>query len=47
MPLHTILIVGGSWVILLILTIWYYRRTRDAAAERPASYKPDASGNGE
>jgi len=26
MPLHTMLIVGGSWVILLILTIWNYRR---------------------
>ena len=26
MPLHTILIVGGSWVILLILTVWNYRR---------------------
>jgi len=25
-PLHTILIVGGSWVILLALTIWNYRR---------------------
>jgi hypothetical protein len=27
MPLHTILIVGGSWVILLVLTIWSYRRS--------------------
>lgn len=26
MPLHTILIVGGAWVILLALTIWSYRR---------------------
>lgn len=26
MPLHTLLIVGGSWVILLLLTIWSYRR---------------------
>ena len=26
MPLHTILIVGGSWVILLLLTIWTYRK---------------------
>jgi len=26
MPLHTILIVGGAWVILLVLTIWNYRR---------------------
>ena len=26
MPLHTILIVGGAWVILLALTIWNYRR---------------------
>ena len=26
MPLHTILIVGGSWVILLALTIWTYSR---------------------
>jgi hypothetical protein len=25
-PVHTILIVGGSWVILLALTIWNYRR---------------------
>ncbi len=26
MPLHTLLIVGGSWVLLLILTVWNYRR---------------------
>jgi hypothetical protein len=26
MPIHTLLIVGGSWVLLLILTIWSYRR---------------------
>ena len=26
MPLQTILIVGGSWVALLALTIWNYRR---------------------
>lgn len=30
MPLHTILIVGGSWVILLLLTIWTYgKHTKD------------------
>lgn len=26
MPLHTLLIVGGSWILLLILTVWNYRR---------------------
>jgi len=26
LPLHTILIVAGAWVILLALTIWNYRR---------------------
>jgi hypothetical protein len=26
MPLHTIVIVGGTWLILLGLTIWNYRR---------------------
>lgn len=24
MPLHSILIIAGSWVILLILTVWKY-----------------------
>jgi hypothetical protein len=32
-PLLTILIVGGSWVILLILTIWNYKRQRDQDGE--------------
>jgi|GEM_PF-4629387 len=27
MPFLTVLIVGGSWVILLALTIWSYRRS--------------------
>jgi hypothetical protein len=26
LPLHTILIVAGSWIVLLLLTIWNYRR---------------------
>jgi len=30
MPLHTILIVGGSWILLLVLTVWNYRRHRDS-----------------
>jgi hypothetical protein len=29
LPLHTILIVGGAWVILLVLTVWNYRRHRN------------------
>ena len=29
MPLHTIVIVWGTWLILLGLTIWSYRRRRD------------------
>jgi uncharacterized protein (TIGR03382 family) len=33
MPLHTILIVGGSWVLLLVLTVWYSRRRRDEDGE--------------
>ncbi len=28
MPLHTVLIVCGSWVVLLVLTVWNYRRDR-------------------
>lgn len=24
MPLHTILIIAGSWIVLLILTAWKY-----------------------
>jgi len=33
MPLSTILLVWGSWVALLALTIWRYRRTRDEEDE--------------
>jgi hypothetical protein len=29
MPLHTILIVGGSWVVILLLTLWRVRTWRD------------------
>lgn len=25
MPVHTILIIAGSWTLLLILTIWKYK----------------------
>lgn len=28
MPLSTILIVFGSWIALLALTVWQYRRHR-------------------
>lgn len=34
MPLHTVLIVAGSWVGLLVLVIWNYRRHRREDAER-------------
>jgi hypothetical protein len=33
LPLHTILIVGGSWVVLLILTIWTYRKKSEEDGE--------------
>ena len=26
MPLHTVLIVAGSWIALLALVVWNYRR---------------------
>jgi hypothetical protein len=39
MPLHTLLIVGGSWVVLLLLTVWFYRRTRDGDG-RPSRELP-------
>ncbi len=25
MPLHSILVIAGSWIILLILTVWKYK----------------------
>jgi hypothetical protein len=24
MPLHTILIIAGAWILLLVLTVWKY-----------------------
>jgi hypothetical protein len=33
-PLSTILVVWGAWVVLLALTIWWYRRSaREEDAE--------------
>jgi hypothetical protein len=32
-PLHTVLIVGGSWILLLVLAVWNYRRQRDEDGE--------------
>jgi len=33
-PFSTILVVGGSWVVLLALTVWWYRRSaREEDAE--------------
>jgi len=33
-PISTILIVGGAWVVLLVLTIWRYRHSaREEDAE--------------
>jgi hypothetical protein len=29
MPIHTLLIVGGSWILLLILTIWRISRWKN------------------
>jgi hypothetical protein len=34
MPLHTLLIVGGSWILLLVLTVWSYRRHSDGEDEQ-------------
>ena len=33
MPLGTVLIVWGSWVLLLALTIWTYRKGSDGDGE--------------
>lgn len=49
MPTSTILIVGGSWLILLALTIWRFRsggRDEDAAqaGARSRSAGPGAAG---
>jgi hypothetical protein len=29
MPLHTILIVSGSWILLLVLLVWKYKTWQD------------------
>lgn len=34
MPLHTLLIVGGSWVVILILTVWRVRTWKSGGDDR-------------